>query len=541
MHEVILPMDAQPQLARIIRAALFLDFDNIYTGLRKVHPKAAEEFATNPTGWLAWFEQGMPTRDAESAGGDQRRAVLLRHCYLNPQHFGNYRAYFTRSAFRVVDCPSLTLQNKNSTDIHMVMDVLDALRLETHFDEFIILSGDSDFTPVLLRLRALDRRTVILTTGPASQAYKAASDRVISEDVFIEDGLGILPERARGAVVVGASGTQIAGANDGLVLDAMARKLYEKAVIEGAVPAAALPPIYAQFHQFRNSSNWLGFYSLSDLTADLTRRRPELVIAECTVGGKPSWEVRLRPGVETPPAAPVPAATDGEAKSGDGVPLEELRERILARVKELVAASPVAVSMASAASEVIRSVGPEVRSTEWAGAGSFKDLLLAERARGFEVMTSPFGSGFLVDPSRHTPPAAAVTSEDWEGYPEELTAFARRINRVTGAPLLKPDEYSVVFKVLEEELKENSYFLSTTSRAVRDRCAELGKAVPRKDINFILKGITYAGHDFEENPLTNTAEIFAEVFKDNVLKLCRNAQLELSEEEHRFLDEWITS
>lgn len=529
-----------PRSRPLIKAALFLDFDNIYSGLRKVHPKAAEEFATNPAGWLNWFEQGMPTRDAEGADGYQQRAVLLRHCYLNPQSFGNYRAYFTRSAFRVIDCPSLTQQNKNSTDIHMVLDMLDVLRLETRFDEFIILSGDSDFTPVLLRLRLSDRRTVILTTGPASQAYKAASDRVVSEDVFIEDGLGILPERGQRPIIVATAGAQVTSVSDGMVLDAMAQRLYEKAVAEGAVPAASLPSIYTQFHQFRNSSNWLGFYSLTDLTTDLTRRRPGLVIAECSLDGKPSWEVRLRTAGETPPSAvPVPPAAHAQAESGDAPPLEELREQILARVKELVASSPTAVSMAAAASEVIRSLGPEVRNSEWAGAGSFKDLLLAEKARGFEVMTSPFGSGFLVDLSRHTPPAASLTSEEWEGYPEELTAFARRINRVTGAPLLKPDEYSVVFKVLEEELKENSYFLSTTSRLVRDRCAELGKAVPRKDINFILKGITYAGHDFGENPRANTAGIFADVFKDNVLKLCLNAQLELSEEERHFLDEWI--
>ena len=42
---------------------------------------------------------------------------------------------------------------KTGTDIHMVMDVLDTLEHRTRFDEFIVLSGDADFTPVLLRLR----------------------------------------------------------------------------------------------------------------------------------------------------------------------------------------------------------------------------------------------------------------------------------------------------------------------------------------------------------------------------------------------------
>jgi uncharacterized LabA/DUF88 family protein len=55
----------------------------------------------------------------------------------------------------VVDCPPLTQRGKTSADVYMVMDVLDALEHKTEFDEFIILSSDADFTPVLLRLRAL--------------------------------------------------------------------------------------------------------------------------------------------------------------------------------------------------------------------------------------------------------------------------------------------------------------------------------------------------------------------------------------------------
>jgi len=522
-----------------IKAALFVDFDNIYIGLRKVHPKAAEEFATNPAGWLAWFEQGMPSRDHDGSNVYRHRALLLRHCYLNPRLYGNYRADFTRAAFKVVDCPSLTQQNKNSTDIHMVMDILDVLKLDTRFDEFIILSGDSDFTPVLLRLRLFDRRTVILTPGPVSQPYKAASDLVINEDVFIEDGMRILPERERrssGAapIVVGA------GLSNEQLLDAMAQIVYEKAVVEGAVSAVTLPSIYTQFPQFKSSNNWLGFYSLIDLTTDLTRRRPGLAVAECTVDGRLTWEVRHGSVIgETQASESATAVVGAPPSIAPSTPDLILRGRIFARVKELVAASPSAVNMAWAASEVIRSLGSQVRSTGWAGAGSFKDLLLAEGARGFEVMTSQFGPGYLIDPSRHTSPIVDESVEDWEGYPEELTAFARRINRVTGAPLLKPDEYALVFKTLEDELEENSYFLTTTSRAVRDRCAELGKSVPRKEISFILKGITYSGHEFEDNPMTDNAEVFALVFKDNVLKLCKGAQLELSEDELKFLDHWI--
>jgi hypothetical protein len=52
---------------------------------------------------------------------------LIRRCYLNPQSFAKFRAFFILSAFEVIDCPPLTSRGKTSTDIHMVMDILDTL------------------------------------------------------------------------------------------------------------------------------------------------------------------------------------------------------------------------------------------------------------------------------------------------------------------------------------------------------------------------------------------------------------------------------
>lgn len=525
-------MEESSQGNEPVKAALFVDFDNIYSGLKSVHPKAAEEFAYNPARWLAWFEQGMPTRETDDTARLRKRALLLRMCYLNPVMFGKFRPYFTRSGFKVVDCPPLTQQNKNSTDIHMVMDILDALKYE-HVKEFIILSGDSDFTPVLLRLRLFDRGTMILTPGPVAQSYKAASDLVVSEDMFIEEGLGLRPERVRRAPAFMPAAPPSADNGEANVLDAMARKVYERAAASGSVPAAALPGLYRQFPSFAASGNWLGFYSLIDLTRDLVRRA-DMHVAECVVDGKKSWEVRHGASSAQPECAPPPASA---AQNG----ADTLDEKILARVSELVAASPSPISMAAAAADVIKNVGQEVLTTQWAGAGSFKELLRSADAGDFLVATSPDGPGYLYDPVRHSPPAATLLDapEGWEEHPEELSAFARRVSRVTGAPPLKPEEYAIFFKALEDELREEDYFLASTSRAVRDRCTLRGHPVSRKDISFILKGLTYGGHDFDENPLANTTETFAQVFREQVHKLCKSAQLDLSGEEQGLLQQWI--
>jgi hypothetical protein len=121
--------------------------------------------------------------------------MLVRRCYLNPSAFAQFRPYFVCSGFQVVDCPSYTASGKNGADIQMVMDVLDTLEHKTYFDEFILLSGDSDFTPLLYRLRAHDRRTVVLPLGMSATAYRSAADVVLTEETFIKRGLLAEPDQ----------------------------------------------------------------------------------------------------------------------------------------------------------------------------------------------------------------------------------------------------------------------------------------------------------------------------------------------------------
>ena len=83
------------------------------------------------------------------------------------------RHHFLRAGSEIVDCPPLTAQLKNSSDIRMVMDIRDLLNHDTYYDEFIILSGDADFTPVLHRLRAHARRTIIYANDYTAVPYTA--------------------------------------------------------------------------------------------------------------------------------------------------------------------------------------------------------------------------------------------------------------------------------------------------------------------------------------------------------------------------------
>ena len=55
-----------------VRSALFIDFDNIYLGLQREDPTAAEQFATDPTRWLLWLQDRLPHQDGDG------RSVIAR-------------------------------------------------------------------------------------------------------------------------------------------------------------------------------------------------------------------------------------------------------------------------------------------------------------------------------------------------------------------------------------------------------------------------------------------------------------------------------
>jgi uncharacterized LabA/DUF88 family protein len=166
-----------------INSALFIDFDNIFIALQKDSPELATRFATRPLVWLRAIESQLGKTDANDNGKDLRR-LIARRTYASPHTITPYRRVFTMAGVEVVDCPPLTQKMKNSADIYIVMDVLDYLDLYPHIEEFIILSADADFVPVLNRLRKELKRSVIFTAYDTASSYKNCSDMTLDADRF---------------------------------------------------------------------------------------------------------------------------------------------------------------------------------------------------------------------------------------------------------------------------------------------------------------------------------------------------------------------
>jgi hypothetical protein len=517
-----------------INSALFVDFDNIYIGLRKSDPEAAERFASNPSRWLSWFEQGMPGRSGEPK--TRPRQILIRRCYPNPDAgFRRYRSFFTSAAFTVIDCPALTQTGKNSADIHMVMDLLDTLGHPTRFDEFIILSGDSDFMPVLLRLRAYNRRTTTVAIGMMPAAYRAACDLLISEEEFIELALQISADRRS------EEAPYAAGHQEPLHLEAMLRQMaarvFEVVSVQDEIAAPRLPYVLKDFREFRASNDWMGFRSSMALAEALAQRDPRLQFVKM---GYSDYKIVPGPLVER----------------GEG--FESLGKRIVDAVKRIVAESPDSLSLARVSGLVTKELGEVVLSTRWAGAGSFKKLLQSVADLGLAITILP-PPGYIFDPARHPNPMSGAGLGRPEGAEPlaldgiadedqpltRLDELARRVEQVTGTPSLGSKDYSLVFQGIVEELQrvsagERSYNTYASSQTVSQWLHDRGLMVSASDIAFVFKGLIFQdGARFGTDPGSYTVSEVGRIFRDNVVALCRRAQLELSDYELQLLDDWI--
>ncbi len=181
-----------------ILSTVFVDYDNIYLSLKRKNDDAAKRFAKDSGVWLQGIISGELITPTSTYIPASERRIAMNRCYGNPvprrnshdnstdmNSFPFVRHHFLRSGFEVIDCPPLTAQLKNSADIRIVMDIRDILTHDTFFDEFIILSGDADFTPVLHRLRAHARRTVVFANDHTAQPYTALSDGEIRESSLL--------------------------------------------------------------------------------------------------------------------------------------------------------------------------------------------------------------------------------------------------------------------------------------------------------------------------------------------------------------------
>jgi uncharacterized protein (TIGR00288 family) len=147
------------------RLALFIDFENIALGARDAQYKK--------------FDINLVLQRLIEKG-----RIVFKKAYADWTRYAEYKREFHEAAIELVDIPQRGYTGKNSADIRMVVDAMDLVGAKGHITTFVILSGDSDFSPLVSKLKESDKN--VIGVG----VKNSTSDLLISncdEFIFYED------------------------------------------------------------------------------------------------------------------------------------------------------------------------------------------------------------------------------------------------------------------------------------------------------------------------------------------------------------------
>jgi uncharacterized LabA/DUF88 family protein len=147
------------------RLGVFIDFENIALGVRDAQYKK--------------FDINLVLQRLIEKG-----RIVFKKAYADWTRYSEYKREFHEAAIELIDIPQRAYSGKNSADIRMVVDAMDLASSKTHITTFVICSGDSDFSPLVSKLKENDKS--VIGVG----VKNSTSDLLISncdEFIFYED------------------------------------------------------------------------------------------------------------------------------------------------------------------------------------------------------------------------------------------------------------------------------------------------------------------------------------------------------------------
>ena len=124
-----------------VNMAVFLDFENIALGVR---------------------EANYPQFDIDKVLERLllKGSIVVKKAYCDWARYKEFKSAMHEASFELIEIPHVRQSGKNSADIRMVVDALDLCYTKGHVDTFVLISGDSDFSPLVSKLRE-NNKTVI--------------------------------------------------------------------------------------------------------------------------------------------------------------------------------------------------------------------------------------------------------------------------------------------------------------------------------------------------------------------------------------------
>jgi uncharacterized protein (TIGR00288 family) len=119
-------------------------------------------------------------------------SIVVKKAYCDWARYKEFKAPMHEAAFELIEIPHVRQSGKNSADIRMVVDALDLCYTKSHVDTFVIISGDSDFSPLVSKLRENNKRVIGVGVKAATSDLLAAN---CDEFIFYDDLVRELPAK----------------------------------------------------------------------------------------------------------------------------------------------------------------------------------------------------------------------------------------------------------------------------------------------------------------------------------------------------------
>jgi uncharacterized LabA/DUF88 family protein len=279
------------------RLALFIDFENIAIGVRDAHYRK--------------FDVNLVLERLLDKG-----KLLVKKAYADWSRYSDYKRSFHEAAIELIEVPQKSVGGKNSADIRLVVDAMDMSFQKEHINCFVVASGDSDFSPLVSKLKENNKYVIGLgsrTRPPTCSSRTATSSS--STRTWCADSSADARDRQRDGE--GAGGFAL------LVDSILALQRENKEVLWGSMVKETMKRKKPSFNE-----TYYGFRTFSHLLEDAQRRGIVVLRRDQKSGsyivedlGSGSLAASSRPEaaaapppaprlVESAPATPSPAAPE---------------------------------------------------------------------------------------------------------------------------------------------------------------------------------------------------------------------------------------
>jgi len=265
------------------RLALFIDFENIAIGVRDAHYRK--------------FDVNLVLERLLDKG-----KLLVKKAYADWSRYADYKRSFHEAAIELIEVPQKSVGGKNSADIRLVVDAMDMSFQKEHINCFVVASGDSDFSPLVSKLKENNKYVIGLGVK------NSTSDLLIEncdEFIFYED---LVRGQQRPVPVIANANEKQQEVFALLVDSILALQRENKEVLWGSMVKETMKRKKPSFNE-----TYYGFRTFSHLLEDAQRRGIVVLRRDAKSGsyivedlGPGSVATSSRPEVASAPTASTP-------------------------------------------------------------------------------------------------------------------------------------------------------------------------------------------------------------------------------------------